>query len=131
MLDSSKRSLWLATVLVLAVAVGNSAVPPAKQVAIFGGTLVDVTNRGHSSNDITDSVVLIEGGKIVAAGPASEIKVPSDFARIDARGKFLVPGLIDGFGALRNQDSRMLTYMTELLLFTSEVSCLGAEVMVK
>jgi len=104
MLHSSKRGLWLATILVVAVAVGDAAVPPAKQVAIVGGILVDVTNRGHSSNDIADSVVLIEGEKIVAAGPSSEIKIPSNFARIDARGKFLVPGLIDGFGALRNQD---------------------------
>jgi len=104
MLHSSKRSLWFARVLVLAFAVGNVAVSPAQQVAIVGGMLVDVTNRGHSSNDIADSVVLINGKKIVAAGPASEIKIPSDFARIEARGKFLVPGLIDGFGALRNQD---------------------------
>jgi hypothetical protein len=61
-------------------------VPPAKQVAIVGGILIDVTNRGHSSNDIADSVVLIEGEKIAAAGPASEIRVPTDFAFLSDAG---------------------------------------------
>jgi hypothetical protein len=76
----------------------------AQRLAIVGGTLIDLSNYGRSANDIADSVVLIDGGKIVAAGPASQIAVPSGTIRIDAQGRFLIPGLIDGFGALRTQD---------------------------
>jgi hypothetical protein len=101
---TGKKNLWLGTLAILAVAVGNAAVPPSTETAIVGGILVDVSNGGRSSNDIVDSVVLIEGNKIVASGRASDIKVPSHFNRVDARGKFLIPGLIDGFGALRNQE---------------------------
>ena len=76
---------------------------PSSMLAIVGGTLIDVSNYGHSTKDVSDAVVVIRDGKIAAAGPASEVTIPADATRIDARGKFLVPGLIDGFGALRNQ----------------------------
>ncbi len=77
--------------------------PQGRTVAIVGGTLIDVNNFGHSTNDIADSVVLIRDGVIAAAGAASQIKIPTGASRIDAHGKFVTPGLIDGFGALRNQ----------------------------
>jgi Amidohydrolase family len=73
------------------------------QIAVVGGTLVDVSHFGQSAHDIPDAVVLIDGGRITAAGPASQVATPRGATRIDARGKFLIPGLIDGFGALRNQ----------------------------
>src|SRR5579862_10060467 len=74
--------------------------PSGRTVAVVGGTLIDVSNYGHSTNDIADSVVLIRNGMIAAAGPASQISIPAGTSRIDARGKFVTPGLIDGFGAL-------------------------------
>ena len=73
------------------------------KIAIQGATLIDVSNYGHSTNDIANAVVLINAGKIVAAGPASKVTIPPDAKRIDATGTFLIPGLIDGFGALRAQ----------------------------
>jgi hypothetical protein len=75
----------------------------AQTIAITGATLVDLNNFGHSTNDISNAVVLIENGKISAAGPASQVTIPVGTKTIDAHGKFLIPGLIDGFGALRNQ----------------------------
>jgi len=88
---------------VLTGALGRASSSGPNPVAIVGGTLVDVSNYGRSNNDIPDSVIVIENGKITAAGPASLVKIPADATRINARGKFLIPGLIDGFGALRNQ----------------------------
>jgi len=89
---------------VLAVsATAQTVTPQHEKIAIVGATLIDVSNFGHSTKDIADSVVLIDEGKIVAVGPATQIAIPSRSTRIDARGKFLVPGLIDGFGALRTQ----------------------------
>ena len=74
-----------------------------EKIAIVGATLIDVSNYGHSTNDIADSVVLIDEGRIIAVGSAKQITIPSGSTLIDARGKFLVPGLIDGLGALRTQ----------------------------
>ena len=62
-----------------------------------------MSDYGRATNDIEDSVVLIEEGKIVAAGSATQITIPSGATRMDAHGEFLVPGLVDGFGALRTQ----------------------------
>lgn len=81
-----------------------AAIPcPAQKLAIVGATLVDLSNYGRSANDISDSVVLIENGTIIASGPASTVTIPSGTIRVDAHGKFLIPGLIDGFGAVRTQ----------------------------
>lgn len=82
---------------------GTAPLCLAQKIAIVGATLIDVSNYGHSTNDIADSVVLIDDGKIVAVGSATQITIPPGSTRIDARGKFLIPGLIDGFGAMRTQ----------------------------
>ncbi|HSY91800.1 MAG TPA: amidohydrolase family protein [Candidatus Binatus sp.] len=74
-----------------------------EKIAIVGATLIDVNNYGHSTNDIAASVVLIDDGKVVAVGSATQITIPPGSTRIDAHGEFLVPGLVDGFGALRTQ----------------------------
>ena len=81
----------------------SSVICAAERLAVIGGTLVDLSNFGRSSNDVADSVVLIEDGKITAVGPSSQLTIPANVIHIDAHGKFLVPGLVDGFGALRNE----------------------------
>jgi hypothetical protein len=89
---------------VLAVsATAQTVTQQHEKIAIVGATLIDVSNYGHSVNDIADSVVLINDGKIVAVGSATQTTIPSGSTRIDAHGEFLVPGLVDGFGALRTQ----------------------------
>jgi imidazolonepropionase-like amidohydrolase len=63
----------------------------AKKIALVGGTLIDGT--GHEP--IPDSVVVIEKGRIVDAGPKSRVKIPGGAQKIDARGKTILPGLWD------------------------------------
>jgi hypothetical protein len=93
-----------AALAVLAVsATAETSTQQREKIAIVGATLVDVSNYGHSTNDIADSVVLIDEGKVVAVGSAAQIAIPSGSTRIDAHGEFLIPGLVDGFGALRTQ----------------------------
>jgi hypothetical protein len=75
----------------------------AQSTAIVGGTLIDLTHFGHSTNDIPDAVIIVQRGKITAVGPSATTPVPKEARILDARGKFLIPGLIDGFGALRTQ----------------------------
>ncbi len=44
---------------------------------------------------LADQTVVVEGGRIVAVGPAASTAVPAGAERIDGRGKTLVPGLWD------------------------------------
>lgn len=66
---------------------------PATQarLALVGGTLIDVNGKPSTPN----AVVLIEGDRIVAAGPRSTIKIPNGAKVVDVTGKFLLPGLWD------------------------------------
>ena len=63
----------------------------AGPLAIVGATLIDGT--GHAP--IPDSAVIVERGRIVAAGPRASVKVPPGATVFDARGKTLLPGLWD------------------------------------
>ena len=63
----------------------------ADTLAIVGGTLID----GTGSAPVGDSAIVIQKGRIVAAGPRSEVKIPHGATKIDARGKTILPGLWD------------------------------------
>src|ERR1700678_4814476 len=63
----------------------------AEKIAIVGGTLIDGTN----ASPVPDAVVVIDKGRIVAAGPKSAVKIPKNAQKIDAHGKFILPGLWD------------------------------------
>ena len=60
-------------------------------IALVGATLID----GAGTPAITDAVVVLDGDKIVAAGPRAKVAIPSNATSIDLAGKFLVPGLWD------------------------------------
>jgi hypothetical protein len=80
----------------------RAAQSAAQPLAIVGATVIDVDAQGRSTRDLQDAVVLIRNGRVVAVGPRST-PIPRDARVIDAAGKFVTPGLIDGFGALRSQ----------------------------
>ena len=68
------------------------ALPAAAQMRAFtGATIID----GNGGTPIADGVVLIEGRKIKAVGPASRVSIPKDAERVDVSGKYIVPGLMD------------------------------------
>ena len=60
-------------------------------IVLSGGTLIDVTGKPA----IPDSLVVIQGDRIVAAGPRTSIKNPANARTIDVSGKYLLPGLWD------------------------------------
>ncbi len=60
-------------------------------LALVGATLID----GMGRSPLEDATVVIEGERFTAVGPASTTPVPATANRIDARGKFLMPGLVD------------------------------------
>lgn len=73
--------LLLATPLLLAQATPR---------AFVGATLL---NPGRPP--VADAVVVVQDGRIVAAGPARKVKIPEGAQRIDVQGKWITPGLVD------------------------------------
>ena len=65
----------------------------AQTIAITGGTVYPV-----SGPKIEHATVLIRDGHIVAVG--ANVTVPADATKIDATGKWVTPGLIDGAGQM-------------------------------
>jgi imidazolonepropionase-like amidohydrolase len=63
----------------------------AQTLAITGGTVID----GSGRPPVADATVLIRDGRITAVGPAREVAIPAGVQRVDARGKFVIPGLMD------------------------------------
>lgn len=95
-----RRALFLAA----SAAVLTSAVPQAQRgasspstqlgadpTAIVGARLID----GTGTMPLDDSVVVVEGDRIRAAGPRGRVQVPHGATVIDAQGKILMPGLVD------------------------------------
>jgi hypothetical protein len=76
---------------------------PAPLLVLAGGTIIDVTDWGHSANDIQDAVVYIRDGRILAVGPRAALPIPKGSRVIDCTGKYLIPGLIDGFAGMSSQ----------------------------
>ncbi len=70
----------------------RSRTPLARgRFAITGVTLIPMTGPGV----MEQATVLIQDGRIAAAGPGAGITVPPGTRIIDGRGKFLIPGLAD------------------------------------
>ncbi len=62
-----------------------------KRIALVGGMLL----TGYELPPIHHAAVVIEGNRIVQAGPAAEVKIPPDATIIDTRGKTMMPGMIE------------------------------------
>ena len=77
--------------------------PPPVPLVLAGGTVVDVTNWGRSARDIPGAVVVISDGRIAEVGLPGEVAIPKDARIIDCTGKFLIPGLIDGYAGMNSQ----------------------------
>ena len=67
-----------------------------RKLALVGGMLL----TGYEVPPIHHAAVIIEGNKIVAAGPSSEVKVPADATVVDTSGRTMLPGLIETHGHL-------------------------------
>jgi imidazolonepropionase-like amidohydrolase len=83
------RAGAIRVILASAVSLGSAvSAASAQTIAITGGTVVTLAGP-----PIANGTVVIEGGRIVAVGAA--VAVPAGARTIDARGKFVYPGLID------------------------------------
>ena len=83
--------------MLAAVLLAGGAAPGQAQVAatlaLTHVTVVDPAGSGQVAH--ADQTVVVSGGRIAAIGPSGTLRPPKDARVIDARGKFLIPGLWD------------------------------------
>jgi imidazolonepropionase-like amidohydrolase len=60
-------------------------------VVILGPTVID----GTGGPTIPNAAIVIENGKIRDIGPRGKVRIPTDVRTVDAKGKYVIPGLID------------------------------------
>jgi hypothetical protein len=72
-------------------------------LVLAGGTVVDVTDWGHSARDLPGAIVVIRDGRIEDVGLPGSVAIPKGARIIDCTGKFLIPGLIDGYAGMNSQ----------------------------
>lgn len=67
-------------------------------VVLAGGRLID----GRGGAPVEDSVVVVRGAKVVAAGLRDVVKIPASARVLDISGQSILPGLIDSHFHSRN-----------------------------
>ena len=85
------------------VIVPKAPLPEPPPLVLAGGTLVDVSEWGHSAKDLQDAVVIVREGRISEVGPRFAVTIPKGARVIDCAGKFLIPGMVDGFASMNSQ----------------------------
>ena len=83
-----------------------------RPIVLQGGTLIDGTCRPA----VEDAVIVFQGGLIREIGKRDEVTIPQGAEVIDAKGKSILPGLIDGHCHYRD-------WMGEVYLAYGVVTC--------
>lgn len=70
---------------------------------ITNGTILDLSNNGKSENDLKNKAILIKADTIFSIVDINT--VPKNHKNIiDAKGKYIISGLTDGFAVINNQN---------------------------
>jgi hypothetical protein len=99
----SSGALGLLLAAQAAGAQAPSALSPSVPLVLAGGTVVDVTGWGGSAKDLPDAIVIMRDGRITDVGSRMAVSIPKGARVIDCSGKYLIPGLIDGFAGMNSQ----------------------------
>jgi imidazolonepropionase-like amidohydrolase len=93
MATTAKPSMGPLLALLLVLAFGWLTTPASAQnrLAIVGGFLID----GNEGPPLENSVILVEGNRIVHVGTVGDTQIPAGATVIDARGHTVMPGLND------------------------------------
>ena len=98
--------------IVIGLQPSSSAAQRTAPLVIQGGTLIDATGRPP----IEDAVIVVEGDRIKAVGKRGEVAIPRGARVIDAKGKTILPGFIDGH-------CHLLDFVGELYLHLGITTC--------
>ena len=86
------RTLLLLLAIVLITC--KNPQPTGSLIAFTGATIMD----GTGAAPVTNGVILVGEGRIVAIGSKDEVAVPGNAEIRDVSGKFIIPGLINAHG---------------------------------
>lgn len=84
----------LAVIAALSTSAPPARAQDAQPIAFIGATVIPMDRERVLENH----TVLVRGDRIVEVGPASSVRVPAGAQRIEARGKFIIPGLAEMHG---------------------------------
>jgi len=108
-------------------AIASLSLPAAAQapaggqiIALVGGQLID----GYGGPPIQDSVVVIQGNRIQAAGPRASTPVPMEARVISTEGRTVMPGIMDmhvhlmilGHGDYQHWDQTYLDQFRDVIM---------------
>jgi imidazolonepropionase-like amidohydrolase len=77
--------------LLAALALACASTPRAPPTAFVGVTVLPM----DGDLALPDQTVIVEGERIGALGPTTEVRIPASARRIDGRGRWLLPGFTD------------------------------------
>jgi hypothetical protein len=106
------RLIQLLALTFAGVFISSALWAQASPIVIQGATLIDSTGRAA----LTDSIVIIQNGRFQAVGKRGEVPIPQGAEVIEAKGKSVLPGLIDGHCHYRD-------WMGEIYLAYGVVTC--------
>jgi Tol biopolymer transport system component/imidazolonepropionase-like amidohydrolase len=64
---------------------------PTGSIALIGATIITM----HGDEILQNGTIVIDQNRIAAVGPADRVSIPSTAKRIDVRGAYIMPGIID------------------------------------
>ena len=105
-ISPTNRMYRLLTAVLLAAAVpasGHGQTAPT--TAFTGARLID----GTDSAPVPNATIVVRNGRILAAGPASNVKVPVGVRPVSLAGKTVIPGIINAHGHV-NAPGDLQTY---------------------
>ena len=101
---------WIGGLVLTGVLAWAQAPPPSLSdlavptpLVLAGGTVVDVTDWGRSAKDQQNAIVIVNEGRIAQVGSRADVPIPKGARVIDCTGKFLIPGLVDGYAGMNSQ----------------------------
>ena len=91
------------TVTMIPVLLGLAVITgdPQAQAPDAGGTTALTGARifdGTGAPPVENGTILVSDGRIVAAGPAASVRLPTAFIRVDLTGRTVVPGFVNAHG---------------------------------
>ena len=78
---------------------------PTGSVALVGATVI--TMKGDEV--IPNATILVEKNRIKAIGPSSSVTIPAGTYKVDAAGKFIMPGIIDAHAHIGTGSSNIVS----------------------
>jgi Tol biopolymer transport system component/imidazolonepropionase-like amidohydrolase len=79
----------------MSVSFAQTSDKPSGYKAIIGGNIVTMRNANNEQEVIENGVVLIKDNRIIKVGKSGEISIPKGALVIDAKGKTVLPGMVD------------------------------------